>query len=1231
MQLTLKLFVGVLLLVISTTTAFSQTLIMNEVSNGPAGNQEYVEFVVVDTVVAYNCSATAPPCIDIRGWIFDDNSGYHGAAGIAAGAVRFSFDPLWACVPLGTIILIYNDADLNPEIPAVDISMADGNCRISAPISNTALFEKNATTPGAIACSYPASGWTAGGIWSNTLLANPGDCARIVDLGGCEVFSVCWAAANTNTLIYFNSGGSGSQNVWYFTDGDPEVQANWSEGSAAIGANQTPGAPNNVANAAFIGQFNNNCSIITPIAVTASSTDPICTCTGTATANASGSIAGYTYEWFTSAYVPIGQTTATATGLCQGTYHVIATSSIGCSDTATVTLNATGSTTVSVNNATICQGQTTTLTATPSTGGGTYLWSPGGETTQTILVSPGSTTTFSVTYTLGTCSNSNTGEVTVNPSPVLVITNPSGICSPATVNLTAAAVTAGSTNPGTLSYWTNAAATTALASPSAVATSGTYYIQASNAGCTDIDAVTVTVNPSPVLVITNPTAVCSPLTVDLTAAAVTAGSTNPGTLSYWTNATATTALASPSAVATSGTYYIQANNAGCTDIEAVTVTINPSPVLVITNPSAVCSPSTIDLTAAAVTSGSTNPGTLSYWTNAAATTALASPSAVATSGTYYIQANNAGCTDIEAVTVTINPSPVLVITNPSAVCSPLTVDLTAAAVTAGSTNPGTLSYWTNAAATTALASPSAVAASGTYYIQASNAGCTDIEAVTVTINQTPVLVITNPSAVCSPATVNLTAAAVTAGSTNPGTLSYWTNAAATTALASPSAVATSGTYYIQASNAGCTDIEAVTVTINPSPVLVITNPTAVCSPATVNLTAAAVTAGSTNSGTLSYWTNATATTALASPSAVSTSGTYYIQASNAGCTDIEAVTVTIVTTPIVVTNDPTAICSPNTIDLTLPALTAGSSNLSSMSYWMDVAATIPVADPTAVSASGTYYIQSGISGCSDIEAVTVVINSSPILVINDPSAVCLPSTVDLTAAAITLGSTNSGTLSYWTNAAATISLTSPSSVAASGTYYIQATNAGCTDIEAVNVSINPIPVAPSAGTDATYCSSWEYLAMTVVGTGGIYTWYSDSSLNSTLGIGNSLMPSDVVGTTVYYVTETVNSCESLASAVTIIIEDCEIIVPTAFTPDGDNVNDYWEIVDLDEVYPNNIVMIYNRWGGILYQSEKGKYASDPWNGEYKEKELPVGSYYFIIDFQDENVEPQKGIVSIIRQ
>jgi gliding motility-associated-like protein len=57
------------------------------------------------------------------------------------------------------------------------------------------------------------------------------------------------------------------------------------------------------------------------------------------------------------------------------------------------------------------------------------------------------------------------------------------------------------------------------------------------------------------------------------------------------------------------------------------------------------------------------------------------------------------------------------------------------------------------------------------------------------------------------------------------------------------------------------------------------------------------------------------------------------------------------------------------------------------------------------------------------------------------------------------------------------------------------------------------------------------------------------------------------------------------------------------------------------------VEVYNRWGGKLFESDG--YAN-PWDGTYKGDKLPIGAYYFVVDFNDGVSDPIKGTVTIIR-
>lgn len=854
---------------------------------------------------------------------------------------------------------------------------------------------------------------------------------------------------------------------------------------------------------------------------------------------------GGTLNWYgTNAVGGVASATApTPSTSSVGTTSYYVSQTVGCEGPrAKIDVTITAPTTPTFTQvAAICSGGTFTLPGT-SNNNITGAWSPANNTASTTL--------YTFTPTVGQCANSTTMTVTVNTTPVLAITNPPAVCSPSTVNITAPSVTAGSSGGGILSYWTNAAGTISLANPSAIGSSGTFYIKSTLGTCSDIDPVAVTINTTPSLNITNPVAVCSPATVNITAPAVTAGSTGAGTLTYWTNASATNALASPNSIGSSGTYYIKSANGACFDVEPVSIVINASPVLVITSPAAVCSPSTVDITVASVTAGSTNSGVMTYWTNALGTIALNNPTSINSSGTFYIKTTSNGCSDIKPVTVTVNTTPVLTITNPTAVCSPNNVDITAGSVTTGSTGSGILTYWTDVLATNTLSSPSSVSG-GTYYIKSTVGTCFDIKAVTTTVNTSPSLTITNPATVCSPSTVNITSGSVTFGSTGGGVLSYWTNVGATNTLANPSAVSSTGTYYIKSTLGSCTDIKPVSVVVNNCScplTLSITNPLAVCSPNTINITAPAITVGSTGGGVFTYWTNALATVSLANPSSINTSGTYYIKSDNGSCSDVKPVVVSINTTPSLVINTPSVVCLPSTIDITLGSITSGSSGGGVLSYWSDNLATVALATPSVLSTSGTFYIKATNGSCSDIKPINITINPSPQLIITNPSPVCSPSTVDITAPEVTTGSPVVGTNSYWTDAACSIPLTNPTSIGTTGIYYIKSTNGTCFDSKSISVTVNNTPVLQITNPSVVCMPATIDITNASVTSGSTFSsnlsYWTDAAATNPLA-----SPGVIASSGIFYIKASNSNCEDV-KAVSVTINNCSCPLALAITNPG---------------------------------------------------------------------------------
>jgi gliding motility-associated-like protein len=128
------------------------------------------------------------------------------------------------------------------------------------------------------------------------------------------------------------------------------------------------------------------------------------------------------------------------------------------------------------------------------------------------------------------------------------------------------------------------------------------------------------------------------------------------------------------------------------------------------------------------------------------------------------------------------------------------------------------------------------------------------------------------------------------------------------------------------------------------------------------------------------------------------------------------------------------------------------------------------------------------------------------------------------------------------------------------------------------------------------------------------------SMSAANGKFNDLLPGDYTA----YASD-INLCYSDTIGITILQSSKDIVIYDAISPNNDGKNDVWHIGNIG-LYPNCSVTIMNTWGSKVFTSNG--YAT-PWDGMYNNKELPSGTYYYIIDLGDGS-ESYSGPVSIIR-
>jgi len=101
----------------------------------------------------------------------------------------------------------------------------------------------------------------------------------------------------------------------------------------------------------------------------------------------------------------------------------------------------------------------------------------------------------------------------------------------------------------------------------------------------------------------------------------------------------------------------------------------------------------------------------------------------------------------------------------------------------------------------------------------------------------------------------------------------------------------------------------------------------------------------------------------------------------------------------------------------------------------------------------------------------------------------------------------------------------------------------------------------------------------------------------------------------------------------IIIQNQTLFIPKGFSPNGDGINDFWNIEGIDN-YPNAEVTVFSRWGDEVWTNGVTGYKNNSTDGfignNRQNGALPDGTYYYLVNFNVDGVKNQAGFLQINR-
>jgi gliding motility-associated-like protein len=194
---------------------------------------------------------------------------------------------------------------------------------------------------------------------------------------------------------------------------------------------------------------------------------------------------------------------------------------------------------------------------------------------------------------------------------------------------------------------------------------------------------------------------------------------------------------------------------------------------------------------------------------------------------------------------------------------------------------------------------------------------------------------------------------------------------------------------------------------------------------------------------------------------------------------------------------------------------------------------------------------------------------------------------------------------------------------------------GCSDTLVINVQM-PDPATPSTIPVTVEVGGTQQVCIPVDELIGTPEFLSNVGISFTgnaqvLATGDTCV--DVVGLEVgvdqatIVICDDFGMCDTTYLIINVIDNSDDILIYTGFSPNGDGVNDFFKIKNIEK-YPNNELQIFNRWGKRVYSAKGYK---NGWNADYRGIRLTDGTYFYFLTVEiDGETKEYKGFVEVRR-